>query len=102
MKKIYFSKYIFLLLFVCLCNWVMAQSGTVSGRIIDESNQPLPGATVALKGTSLSTATDVNGYFKLSNSPSGAQVLVVKFIGYEPLEQPVTVTGNITTNVKMQ
>src|ERR1700744_3416639 len=102
MKKIYFSKYIFLLLFVCLCNWVMAQSGTVSGRIIDESNQPLPGATVALKGTSLSTATDVHGYFKLSNSPSGAQILVVKFIGYEPLEQAVTVNGNTTVNVQLQ
>ncbi len=102
MKKIYFSRYIFLLLFVCLCNWVMAQTGTVSGRIIDESNQPLPGATVALKGTSLSTATDVNGNFKLSNVPSGSQVLIVKFIGYEELQQPVTINGAITVNLQLK
>ena len=47
MKKIYFFRYTFLLLFICLANWVFAQTGTVSGRIIVNGNQlesPLPGA----------------------------------------------------------
>jgi TonB-linked SusC/RagA family outer membrane protein len=102
MKKIYFLRYSFLVLFVCLCNWVMAQSNVISGRIIDEGNQPLPGATVTIKGTSISAATDVNGYFKLSGAPSGGQVLLVSFIGYQPLLQPVTVTGNQNINLQLK
>jgi len=100
MKKIYFLRYSLLVLFICLANWVFAQTGTISGRIIDETNQPLPGATVALKGTKISAGADVNGYFKLSNAPNGPQVLIVSFIGYDQLEQPVNVNGQ--TNVTLQ
>jgi len=102
MKKIYFLRYSLLMLFICLANWVFAQTGTITGRIVDETNLPLPGATVTLKGTTLGAAADVNGNFKIANSPLGAQVLVVKFIGYEQLEQPITVTGssNVTLQLK--
>ena len=91
MKKIYLLRYIFLLFFILLGTLAMAQTATVTGRIIDESNLPLPGASVAVKGTSLSAPTDANGYFKLSNVPLGAQVLLVRFIGYIPLDQLITV-----------
>jgi iron complex outermembrane receptor protein len=80
----------------------MAQTGTITGRVIDDENLPLPGATVALKGTALSAATDVNGYFKLTNAPSGAHVLVVSFIGYQSLEQPVTINGNLNVNLQLK
>lgn len=100
MKKIYFLKYSYLLFFLCLSNWVLAQTGTITGRVIDETNQPLPGANVALKGTSNVVATDVNGYFKLTNLPNGKGVLTVSFVGFQPLEQTVTVTG--TLNVSLQ
>ncbi|SHM43987.1 SusC/RagA family TonB-linked outer membrane protein [Mucilaginibacter sp. OK098] len=101
MKKIYFLRYIFPLLFICLSNWVMAQTGTITGRIIDESNQPLPGATVKLKGTTNSAATDLNGYFKL-NAPAGQQVLTASFVGYKTLEQTVNVNGSVTVNLQLQ
>jgi TonB-linked SusC/RagA family outer membrane protein len=90
MKKIYFLRYSFLLLFICLSGWVMAQSGTITGRVIDEENLPVPGATVVVKGTKLSSAADANGYFKLINTPDGTQVLVVTSIGYQTLEEAVT------------
>jgi TonB-dependent starch-binding outer membrane protein SusC len=99
MKKIYFSRYIFLLFFICLSGWAMAQAGTITGRVIDDSNQPVPGATVRLKGLTMGAATDVNGYFKIANAPGGQQVLVVSFLGYDNLEQPINVTG--TVNVTM-
>jgi TonB-linked SusC/RagA family outer membrane protein len=100
MKQIYLLRYGFLVLFICLSNWVMAQTGTISGRIIDDTNLPLPGATVILKGTTISAAADANGYFKLVKAPLGPQVLVVRFVGYQQMEQPVTV--NATTNVTLQ
>jgi len=102
MKKIYFLRYSFLLLFICLSNWVMAQSSTITGRIIDEDNLPLPGATVVLKGTQVRAGTDVNGYFKLMNAPSGPQVLVVTYVGYNTLEQPVTVAKGLNVNLQLK
>jgi len=100
MKKIYFLRSVFLLFFVCLSGWVMAQSGTITGRVIDEDNLPLPSATVAIKGTTLSAATDVNGYFKILNAPAGPHILAVSFIGYTSIEQAVNVNG--TVNVTLQ
>ncbi|SDS59648.1 iron complex outermembrane recepter protein [Mucilaginibacter mallensis] len=102
MKKIYFLRYSFLLLFICLSNWVMAQSSTITGRIIDEDNQPLPGATVIIKGTSISAGTDVNGYFKLTNAPGGQQTLVVRYVGYESLEKPITTANGLVVNLQLK
>jgi len=102
MKKIYLLRYIFLLFFILLGTLAMAQTATVTGRIIDESNLPLPGASVAVKGTSLSAPTDANGYFKLSNVPLGAQVLLVRFIGYIPLDQLITVKPGNDNVVNIQ
>src|SRR5258708_2179583 len=102
MKKIYFLRYIFPLLFVFLSNWVMAQTGTITGRIIDESNQPLPGATVTVKGIQNSAAADLNGYFKIAGAAGGQQTLVASFVGYKPQEQTVTVSGPTTANFQLQ
>jgi TonB-linked SusC/RagA family outer membrane protein len=102
MEKIYFFRYKFLLLFICLSNWAMAQSGTITGRVIDETSQPLPGATIVVKGTTVSAAADVNGYFKLTNAPSGQQTLVVSFLGYESLLQQVNVNGVVTVNLQLK
>jgi len=101
MKKIYFSKYIFLLLFICLSGLAMAQTSAITGRVIDEENQPLPGATVTLKGTTNTVATDVNGYFKL-NAPAGAQTVVIRFTGYLAIEQAVAANGRINVNVQLK
>jgi len=102
MKKIYFLKYSFLLLFICLSGWAVAQTGSITGRVTDETNQPLPGATVSVKGTTLTTGTDANGTFKLNNVPNGPQVVLVKFVGYQPLQQPVTVNGATSINLQVQ
>jgi TonB-linked SusC/RagA family outer membrane protein len=102
MKKIYFLRYSFLLLFICLSNWVMAQSSTITGRIIDEDNQPLPGATVVIKGTTVSAGTDANGYYKLTNTPGGQQTLVVRYVGYESLEKPITVGNGLVVNLQLK
>ncbi|HVW97992.1 MAG TPA: SusC/RagA family TonB-linked outer membrane protein [Mucilaginibacter sp.] len=102
MKKIYFLRYVFLLLFVLFAGRLLAQSGTISGRITDETNQPLPGATVALKGTTNSAATDLNGYYRLTGVAGGQQVLTASFVGYKTQEQTVDVNGAVTINIQLQ
>ncbi|RCH55697.1 SusC/RagA family protein [Mucilaginibacter hurinus] len=100
MKKIYSFRYRLLLFFVFLSNWVFAQTGVITGRVVDDGNLPLPGVTISIKGTNLSTAADVNGYFKLSNVPAGPQTLVASFIGYKNLEQ--TAEAGAAVNLQME
>ena len=67
MKKTYLMKLMLSCIFLMSAIFASAQTGSLSGRVTDETNQPLPGATVSQQGTDLSTSTDVNGYFKRLN-----------------------------------
>ena len=59
---------------------------TVSGQVLDgESREPLMGATVVLKGTTVGTATDIDGKFIL-NLDDGNGILVFSYLGYKSME----------------
>lgn len=60
---------------------------SVSGRVVDESNLPVPGASVTLKGTTKVVSTDSKGEFSISVPENGT--LVFSFIGYQTQEVPV-------------
>ena len=61
----------------------------IQGLIRDDSNQPLPGVNIGVKGTTTGTVTDYNGNFILE-APVNSQILVISFIGYETIEVPVS------------
>ncbi|SHO61398.1 carboxypeptidase-like regulatory domain-containing protein [Algoriphagus zhangzhouensis] len=53
----------------------------VKGQIIDEQEKPIPGAAILVKGTTLGTVADINGFFSLDMSQfSNDQVLVISFV----------------------
>jgi TonB-linked SusC/RagA family outer membrane protein len=57
---------------------------TVIGKVKDENNQPLSGATVAVKGTTIATTTNEDGIFKLNASDNDVlQISYVDYIGQE-------------------
>lgn len=58
---------------------------TVSGKVIDAKDNPVPGATVMVKGTTKGTKTDGDGVFVLSGLPENP-VLLVRSIGFETKE----------------
>ncbi|WP_177181100.1 SusC/RagA family TonB-linked outer membrane protein [Parapedobacter koreensis] len=64
---------------------------TIAGRVIDASGTPLPSATVSIKNTSTQVRTDGDGRFSITAASPNA-VLVVNYIGYEPLEVPASAT----------
>lgn len=61
---------------------------TVTGRITDDANQPIPGVNILLKGTSTGTTSDTNGSYAIT-VPDGSGVLVFSFIGYATQEIPI-------------
>ena len=68
-------------------NVLLSQSGSVHGKITDkQTNEPLPGATVAIKGISTSVITNSEGYYTLTNVNAGQINLIISYIGYENLE----------------
>jgi hypothetical protein len=62
-----------------------ANNSSISGRITDNKNQPVAGATVSVKGSKAGTTSDDNGFFKLQNIP-GYSSIIVSGIGYEQRE----------------
>jgi len=59
----------------------------VSGRVIDEYGEGLPGATVSVKGTNLGVVTDLDGNYLITVDESA--VLVFSFVGYQAVEEVV-------------
>ncbi|MCF8318707.1 MAG: SusC/RagA family TonB-linked outer membrane protein [Sphingobacteriaceae bacterium] len=102
MKKVYFMKLGLLGLFLFATLLATAQTGSISGRVLDESKKPLPGASVSIKGTSKSTSTDANGTFKISGVNNGAATVVASFVGYNTLEKNLTVNGDVRVDFSLQ
>jgi len=63
----------------------MAQNKTVSGKVSDASGNPIAGASIIAKGTTVGTQTDASGAFSFS-VPSTATTLVLSSVGYTTIE----------------
>ncbi|NLU90747.1 TonB-dependent receptor [Chitinophaga sp. Ak27] len=71
---------------------------TITGLVTDNSNQPLPGVSINIKGTAIGTTTNAEGRYKL-NVRSSNDILLFTYIGFAPQEQPLT--GRTTLNVTL-
>jgi hypothetical protein len=67
-------------------------ANTVEGRVFDaQTGESLPGVNVHIKGTSIGTITNYDGFYLLQNVREGVHVLVASYIGYENAETEITV-----------
>ena len=70
----------------------------IKGRVVDETGNPLPGATIVIHGTSMGVATDMDGRYTINAKPD--DVLVFSFVGYK--EQVIPLQGKTTMNVNLE
>lgn len=71
----------------------------IRGRVTDDTGEPLPGASIRVKGTNQATVSDVNGAFRLGNVGDNA-VLVVSFTGFIPQEIQVNAQTEVSIRMK--
>lgn len=86
-----------LLLYLLCSVGVMAQT-KISGKVLDEEGQGLPGVSVVLKGTSTGSVTDAQGAYSV-NATDTKGSLVFSYIGY--VTQEVPIDGKSTVNITM-
>lgn len=68
--------------------YLLAQQRTITGVVsASDADMPLPGATIVVKGTSVGAVTDGNGIFSIQAASD--DILVISFVGYTSVEQPV-------------
>src|SRR3990170_2638543 len=97
--QIYFSKphlQFFLLTFLLFSSFTLAQ-GTISGKVTDTKGVPIVGANVFVIGTTMGSATDINGNYAVEKVPEGNYTLRVTVIGYRESKAELEVTAGKTT-----
>ena len=99
LKKIIAPVVIFLL-------WIplaIGQTGSVEGTVADKNTgETLPGANVYIEGTTTGVSSDINGYYKLENIPVGEISLVISYVGYKSITQPINVVEGRTVTLDFQ
>ncbi len=68
---------------------------TISGQVLDEDGNPLPGASIAVKGTGTGVAADAEGKYTITVPDDG--VLVISAIGFSP--QEISIAGRTNFDV---
>ena len=92
-------KLFILTFFICTLSFAQSK-GTITGVLTDKesNNETLPFANVILKGTKANATTDIDGKYTLSAAP-GNYTIQFSFVGYEPLEVPVTIVAGKTITI---
>ncbi len=71
----------------------------ITGSVTDEGGGVIPGANISLKGSYDGTSTDSKGMFSFTTTESGEQFLIVTFVGFKGVDQPVVLSG---TQLKLE
>jgi len=115
-KYTYRSKRVLLLILLCISCFQSIQASnmlvgslinniqdkTVTGLVMDESNNPLPEASIVVKGSKIGVTTDFNGTFSISfpGISSKNVVLIVSYLGYKTQEISVNGRSSLTIILK--
>jgi len=76
-----------------------SEARTITGKVSDETGNPLVGVSVSIKGTTTGTITDVKGSYQISVADND-KILIFSFAGYITAEEPIS--GKNVINVGMK
>ncbi|MGZ5254674.1 MAG: SusC/RagA family TonB-linked outer membrane protein, partial [Flavitalea sp.] len=73
----------------------------ITGRIVDDRGEPMPGVNILVKGTTVGTTTDANGNFRI-NVPDGSRELEITSVGYQTQTYVLTSANTISITMTSQ
>lgn len=76
------------------------QQRDIKGKIIDERGEPLPGATIQIKGTIIGTTSDFDGNYYLQNIPADALSLIFSYVGFAA--QVIEISDQTVINITLK
>jgi len=76
------------------------QQKIIQGKVMDQTGESLPGASVIIKGTQLGTITDTDGMFEIHVPDAQTAILVISFMGMETIEYKVEGKNNLLIIMK--
>ncbi|MGZ8510351.1 MAG: SusC/RagA family TonB-linked outer membrane protein, partial [Chitinophagaceae bacterium] len=79
---------------------IFAQTRTISGIVADQNGNPLPNATVSVKGGNAFTTSDANGVFKIV-VPANSSKLLISYVGANPREISIDGQENVTATLEI-
>ncbi len=111
MKLLLFSRLFFI--FTCTLSlslsagsWLHAQVAsrnfTLTGKVTDERNQPMEGATILLEGTNIATITNQYGFYSVSRLKEGEYTVNCSYIGYKAITRKLTLKKHDHIDFKME
>ncbi|OSY87111.1 TonB-dependent receptor [Tenacibaculum holothuriorum] len=85
-------KRVLLAMFLLITLAITAQKSQISGKVLDNNNNPLVGVNVILKNSKIGTQTDIDGNFEISNLTEGKQEsIVISYVGFKTQTVAITV-----------
>lgn len=96
------KRLVLLFISISITTLTLAQTGNIRGRVIDENGLGLPGANVVIESLGLGVASDVNGDFNFFSVATGQHGIQISFIGYNQIEEEITVTEGQTTTLRYE
>lgn len=90
-------KTLIVIITLLLCNFAVAQRGSVKGYVKDFENNALQGVTVIVKPIKKGAYTNYNGKFVLKSLPYGVYKLQISYVGYETINKKITVNKPLLT-----
>jgi len=101
----YNKNFIFSVFFAILTQINYAQKTKTDANIVGHvasNGKHIPFANIAIKGSTIGTATDETGHYQLINLPAGQHTLTVSVVGYKPEERTVELELNTTIEIKFE
>ena len=92
MKNLLFAALAVVLPFIALAQ------NSVTGKVTDNNQNALPGATIKIKNQRTAVLSDGEGNYTLGNLTNGTYSIIVSYVGYKTQEKSVALTGNATLN----
>ena len=102
MRKLQLFLFVF---FLSVLSIVAQETGSLKGKVVAaENDEPLPFANVIVEGTTIGSATDLEGKYLITNIPVGKHKVKFSYVGYQPKEVEVEIFPNKTLelNVKLK